>query len=874
VSPSARARPRATYRVQLQPGFTLDDAAAIVPYLSQLGVSHLYASPILQARQGSTHGYDTVDHGRVNHELGGEAAFRRVTDALRRHGMGLVLDIVPNHMAIGEDNRWWWDVLQHGRASRYADYFDVDWDPPESGLHNVVLLPVLADHGAMRLVREGGSLLVQHAERRFPVDLRSTGALVSDAASRIGSDELGFIGSALSELPRATTSNADAITRRQRDAEVLTARLAGLLAEPTVSRALDMTVADVSADPHRLARLLEQQNYRLAPRRAGVRVLGCRIFFDIDELIGLRMERPEVFRETHRLVLEWVAQGLVDGLRVDHPDGLRDPSAYFARLREAAPNAWIVAEKILAADEPLPTDWPIDGTTGYGFATLSTGVMVDPAAEPALTQLWDSVADVGPGWRAIEEAARAEVLSSILASDLNRLTELFVAVCEANRRYRDFTRHELHDALREVAARLPVYRTYATGRGVGERDAVLITGTVAAASDARPDLDPELFAFLGSVLRLGVPGQVASELAMRFQQLTPAAMAKGVEDTGFYRHHRLVALNEVGGDPGRFGLTIEAFHAALASAQRQWPDAMLTLSTHDTKRSADVRARIALLSQDPGAWRRDAQALTDAASPHRTGEGAPSAADTYLFFQTVVGAWPIEADRAVAYLEKATREAKLHTSWTAPDAAYDAALAAFVRGSLADRRFRAAVESAVARLADAWQRSALAQLAIQLTAPGVPDIYQGTELWDLSLVDPDNRRAVDYDQRRRLLEEVGEMTATTAWDRRNEGLPKLWLLCRALGLRRRRADALSSSYEPLAVHGPLADAVIAFARGSKLVTVVPRHALRAERAGWSGATVDLPPGSWTNLDGSEHAGGVPVADLFDRFPVAILEAVA
>jgi (1->4)-alpha-D-glucan 1-alpha-D-glucosylmutase len=874
--------PRATYRVQLHAGFTFDDAAAIVPYLAELGISHLYTSPVLQAVSGSTHGYDVIDHSRVSDELGGSDGFERLTDALRAHHMGLVLDIVPNHMAISTAaNRWWWDVLTHGPASRSARSFDVDWDPPESRLRNVILLPVLPDHygrvleaGQIRLVRRGRSLVVQHGERDFPLDPRTIGPLIGEAAERAGSEELAFVGRALDELPPSTTADPEQVDRRQRDVEVLVARLEALVEEPGIAAAMDAAVAERNADVDALDALLEQQNYRLAFWRAASRDLGYRRFFDIDELIGLRMEDETVFAHTHALVVEWVASGRVDGLRIDHPDGLRDPAGYFARLRASAPDAWIVAEKILEADERLPSDWPIDGTTGYRFANLATGLQVDPHGEGPLTEAWEAVADVGPGWEDISAEARASVLVDLLGSDVNRLTDLLLAVCEQNRRYRDFTRHELHHALREVAAALPVYRTYVRvgDRHITDRDRRLLDEAVARAAARRQDLDPELFGFIGRVLRLEVPGELAGELAMRFQQLTPAAMAKGLEDTAFYRHHRLVALNEVGGDPGRFGTDPGAFHEAMADAAKHWPAGMLALSTHDTKRSADVRARLAMLSGDAAGWRADADRLAAALRPHRTTPTSPTDAEAALFLQVLVGAWPIDADRLVAYMGKATREAKLRTSWTDPDPEHDAAVEDLVRASLADPTFVSVVEVTVAPLVEPGQRAALAQLALQLTAPGVPDTYQGSELWELSLVDPDNRRPVDYAAGRALLGDARRSSAAEAWARRDEGLPKLWLLHRVLEMRRRRPEAFANgAYRPLELCGPKAMAAVAFVRGDAVVTVAPRLVRAIERDGWSDTSLRLPAGRWRALDGKEHGGAVHLADLLESFPVAVLE---
>ena len=794
--------PRATYRVQLHAGFTLDDATTIVPYLAELGISHLYTSPLLQAAPGSTHGYDVVDHSRVSDELGGADAFGRLTDALRAHGMGLVLDIVPNHMAISSDrNRQWWDVLEHGRASRYASWFDVDWSA------GPILLPVLPDERPdVRLVRDGARVMVEHAGRRFPL------------------------------APGTEPPEAHIV--------------AG------------------AVDPERLDAILARQHYRLASWRAAADLLTYRRFFDIDDLVGLRVEDEEVFVETHRLILGWVRDGLVDGLRIDHPDGLRDPAAYLQRLRAAAPEAWIVVEKILGPDEPLPDDWPVDGTTGYRFANLATGLLVDPAGEAAMSDTWASVADGGPAWAEIEADARAEVLESVLGSDVNRLADLFAKV-------RDARRDDLRDALRAVAARLPVYRTYVTAspRRVADSDAKIIGAAVSGALEARPDLGAELFDVLARALRLELDGAPAEELAVRFQQLTPPAMAKGVEDTAFYRHHRLVALNEVGGDPDRFGTSVAEFHRSMQEAQATWPAAMLALSTHDTKRSADVRARLALLAEDPDGWREAVDRLRRVSETHRGSDQLPTPSDAYLFFQTVVGAWRIDADRAAAYLEKSTREAKRNTSWTDPNPTYDAALARFVGRCLADPAFISTVDATVGPLVDAGRSAALAQLALQLLASGVPDVYQGSELWDLSLVDPDNRRPVDYEVRIRLLAEVGALGARDAWDRREEGIPKMWLIHRALGVRarRRKAFGASSAYEPLMPRGEMADAAVAFMRGGEVIVIVPRLVRRVERMGWADTAIELPAGRWTGLDGIGHRGSVALDDLLQPFPVAILQ---
>jgi (1->4)-alpha-D-glucan 1-alpha-D-glucosylmutase len=898
----SRVAPRATYRLQLHAGFDLDAAAAIVPYLDALGVSHVYCSPILQAAPGSSHGYDVVDHARVSVDLGGDAALERLVTALHQRAMGLVVDVVPNHMAIsGTANRWWWDVLEHGHASRYASYFDVDWDPPESRLRNVILLPILPDHygrvleaGGIAVVRDGARLLAAVGDRHLPLDPRSLGEPLVQAAQLAGSDELGFIGRALGELPPSTAPDPAEVARRQADAAVLGERLAVVGAAPAVQAALDRVTAELNDDRDALDRLLEAQNYRLAFWRAASRDLGYRRFFDIDSLIGLRVERPEVFDATHERIGELVRDGWIDGLRVDHPDGLRDPAAYLARLRALAPDSWIVAEKILAAGELLPDDWPIDGTTGYRFADEATRLLVDPAGEASLTDRYRRFIRNERGWADVARDARREALSDVLGSDLNRLANLFLEVCEANRRYRDFTRHELHDALREVAASLDVYRTYVRpgaggdGAPVSSADRATIESATERAARSRPDLDPDLFTFLRAILLLEERGDRAVELAMRFQQLTPAAMAKGIEDTAFYRYVRFVALNEVGADPDRFAAAPHELHRAFDDAAVRWPRAMLATSTHDTKRSGDVRARLALLSEIPSAWGRATRRLAALASPHRTGPGVPDRRDEYLCYQTLLGAWPIDAERATAYALKAAREAKLRTGWTAPDAAYEAALERFVRGCLSDPAFIVELERFVSPLIEPGRTNALAQTLLKLTAPGVPDLYQGTELWDLSLVDPDNRRPVDFAGRQAALtrlvvdadDDEGDLPPQRVVDEADEGLPKLWLIERALDLRRRRPEALGAGagYRPIHAVGPRAAHLFAFQRGDAVIAALPRLVLRLARTGgWRTTALDLPAGSWRNvLDGEVHDAGprgrrVRAADLFARFRVALLE---
>ncbi len=874
----------ATYRLQLQPGFGFDEAYKIVPYLSDLGVSHLYASPYLQAATGSTHGYDIVDPGRVNRELGGARAHARLCRGLGGAGLGQMIDMVPNHMAIAaRQNPWWWDVLENGPSSLYATYFDVDWDASEERWPNKVLLPVLGDHygrileaGQFELRHRAGTFTLNYREQVFPVDPSSLPDLLRAAASACGSDMLAFFADSYARLPRPTVTARQAVERRHRDKAVLADLLAGLCRREQPARAaLEAEVARLNRDPEALDALIDQQNYRLAFWRTASRDLGYRRFFDIQDLVGLRVEDIEVFRATHALPLAWVRKGWVQGLRIDHPDGLRDPGQYFQRLREACPQAWIVAEKILARGESLPEDWPVAGSTGYDFLVLVGGLFVDPLGEEELTKFYREFTGEETDFREVVRASKRQVIREYLGSELNRLTSLFVDVCERHRRHRDYTRHELSEALCEAAVSFPVYRTYVSlaRNRVTPRDEGYVSQAIAETLERRPDLDPELLRFLEGLLLQRVSGSLEGELAMRFQQLTAPAMAKGVEDTALYRFHRLVCLNEVGGDPRRFGVSLSEFHAACAEAQAQRPLALLATTTHDTKRSGDMRARLAVLSEIASRWCESVRRWAGHNERHRPGE-VPERTSEYLFYQTLVGAWPIDADRLRAYMQKAVREDKRHTSWTQPDETYERGLTEFITAVMEDRAFLADVEAFVGSVAWPGWVNSLSQTLIKLASPGVPDIYQGTELWDLSLVDPDNRRPVDFDRRRALLEELGGLAAEDILGRMAEGLPKLWVIRQGLSLRRRRPGLLGveGGYRALMARGPRAGHVVAFVRGEGAVCVAPRLVLQLA-GDWADTVLDLPEGLWLNvLTGDEMPGGeVRLAEILARFPVGLLE---
>jgi len=875
--------PQASYRIQFHPGFGFDDAAKLTRYLSELGVTHLYCSPYLQSVPGSQHGYDVTDPRRVNVELGGAEAHARMCEALRYNRMGQILDIVPNHMAIGgRGNPWWWDVLENGPSSAYASYFDVDWEPPEARLRNSVLLPVLAaqygrvlEAGEIQAAREGGDFIIRYQDHRFPMAPRSLPAIFEVAATHCGSDELAFIADSLSQLPLATAIDHSSLRRRHRDKAVIGKLIARLLHENAVcAAAVDDVIQQMNRDPAALHSLLERQNFRLAYWRAAGRDLGYRRFFDINTLVGLRMEDPRVFADTHALVLQWLAAGDLDGLRIDHIDGLRDPEQYLERLRAASPNAWLVVEKILQGDEQLPDSWPVDGTTGYDFLNQVLGIFIDPAAEEPLTQLYREFTGEAADFEGIAREKKELIMREVLGSDLNRLTAAFVDICEQQPRYRDFTRHELHEALKAVAIRLPVYRTYF--RSVRDQAVVdngrYVLEAVRLAKDDRPDLDLELMDFLGGILLLHIPGQLETEFALRFQQFTGPVMAKAVEDTAFYCFNRFVCLNEVGGDPAQFGTSVEQFYHACAYRQLRWPLTMLATSTHDTKRSEDVRARLALLSEINEDWGAAVRRWARLNEPHWNG-AAPDRNIEYLLYQTMVGAWPIEYQRVARFIEKAIREAKQHTSWTNRNPRYEGSVLGFVDKIFKNDKFVREVERFVAPLILPGRINSLAQVLLKLTAPGRPDIYQGSELWHFALVDPDNRRPVDYAIRRELLDELKECPPEGIMRRIDDGLPKLWIIRQALAVRQQSPEAfgIDGAFTPMWARGARSEHAVAFCRGEKVITLVPRLVVKLAND-WRNTTLEIPRGVWLNAFTGERwqGGATAVSSLLARFPVCLL----
>ena len=867
-----------TYRLQMTAGFGFAAAAEVLPYLAELGISHVYASPYLQAGKGSTHGYDVVNHKTMSQELGGPEAHAAFCSALKQAGLGQVLDIVPNHMAItGEQNNLWWDVLENGRGSRYAAYFDIDWDRPDGKLRGKVLMPVLGDHygkvvdaGDLKVGRQAAAFTIHYYDHATPLAPESLCELLTEAAERCRSNELAFIAAALERLP--TKGDTASVVIRRRDKEVLLAQLERLFeSEPATALSVDAVIAGLNADPERMDALLEAQHYRLAYWRTAGRELNYRRFFNINTLAGIRVEDPKVFHDTHALLLSWAEKGYLDGLRIDHPDGLRDPEEYLRRLREAAPRSWIVIEKILEPGEELPSQWPVDGTTGYDFLNVLGGLFIDQSAVEPLTRLYQEFTGCRADYQAVVRECKQLILADSFGGELGALTNALVELSQHRRAHRDFSRHELFVGVRELLTCFPVYRTYIRPP-VGpprEQDAKLIQQAVQQAAAHRLDIDPLIWAFLEGLLLGRLPGEAESDLVMRFQQLTGPVMAKGVEDTAFYRYNRLICLNEVGGDPGRFGTSSAAFHDFCGRVARTWPRTMVTTSTHDTKRGEDARLRIAALCEMPEAWAARVREWSATNAAHKS-DGRPDANDEYLLYQTLVGAWPLAPERLAEFLTKAAREAKVHTSWSYPNAEYEAALLGFAAAVTADGSFQVSLKRFIEGLLPAARLAGLSHTLLKYTAVGVPDCYQGAELWNESLVDPDNRRPVEFGVRRQMLAECRSLRFDQTFARLGQGFPKLWLTWAALRVRQRFPTAfIGGEYSPLTTGGPRADRLLAFARGAEVAVIAPR--LLQQGGDWEDTEVALPGGAWHDvLTGRQHEGRVRADELPPFFPGALL----
>jgi (1->4)-alpha-D-glucan 1-alpha-D-glucosylmutase len=886
--------PLATYRVQLRGAMDFAAVAGLAPYLARLGVSHCYLSPITAAMPGSTHGYDVIDFGAIDPCLGGADGFQRMAEALRDQGLKILLDIVPNHMAASPRNRWWRDVLEWGRESAHARHFDIDWSAPK------LLVPVLASHYAAALAggefklsceQASGTLLLSYGGLDLPLTPPSYSAVLGLAPGDVFAELA---------LRFAASSPGSAVE--------LSASFSELLA--TENSRLDEAIAAINADREALHHLHEQQVWRLTHWRLARENLTYRRFFEISDLIGVRVEEPSVFDDVHRLVIELVEAGFVHGLRIDHIDGLADPLGYLRRLRAAVGDEiFIVVEKILGAGEELRRDWPVAGTTGYEFIAALAQVFVSDESR-ALTEAYVTATGESPDLEAAVTAAKRRTLTRNLAGELDHLSALATGLAQSAIATRDIGSDTLRRAIVEAASAFPVYRTYVDAGGATGEDEALITRAIDGARASREVEDETALRFLADLLTLAgtTPERQAAALgfATRFQQTTGPLMAKALEDTVFYRFNRLIALNEVGGEARLEAGSLEAFHGSMQRRLAGAPCALSATATHDTKRGEDARARIYAISESPTRWRAAVQRWTQMNASLRVdiGEGAvvPEPNAEWLCYQSLLGAWPAElapddeaglsalAHRMAAFMVKAAREAKLRTSWTQPDETYEAALRAFVGQSLDPRRSAAFLRDfheTAQPLLVAGCLTSLTQLVVKLFAPGVPDIYQGSELWDLSLVDPDNRRAVDYDARGAYLHE--EHDAAELLQRWRDGAVKLAVLRAALAARARFGpDIVEADYVPLRVEGPRAGHVVAFARvsgGRAIVAVGTRFGAallqdvtqpRFSADAWRGTRVICPP----ELNGiglecvfsrqSASRGYIDLDEGLGRFPVALL----
>ena len=878
-----RVNPVATYRIQLHSGFGFDDAAAVADYLHDLGMSHVYSSPYLQAAPGSQHGYDVVDHHKVNAELGGAEAHDRFSKRLGACHLGQVLDIVPNHMAIsGRLNRYWWDVLENGPASRYASFFDIDWQTREEKLRNKLLVPVLGEHygrliekGEIKLKRCEGEFVVTYSDNEFPVSPRSMTQILCSAATESGSDYLAFLSDSLRRLPGPSDLSPGSLAERYRHQHVIRDLLTKLINQtPFIAEAIDHSIKDINRSADKLDQFLEEQNYRLAYWETAKQELPYRRFFDVNTLVGLRMERQQVFAETHALILNWLHEGVLDGIRIDHPDGLRDPKKYFQLLREQAPDVWILGEKILEPGEQLPLSWPIDGTTGYDYLNQVGGLFVDSSNEEEFSRIYRDFTGESSNYAEVCREKKHLVLRDLLASDVNRLTAILNDIFQLHRSRRDYTRVDAARAIREIVASFSIYRTYVVPERneMTDADKRYIQEACDQAKANRPELDADLIDFIRDLLMLKVTGELETEFVMRFQQFTGPAMAKGVEDTVFYCYNRLLSLNDVGGDPGRFGVSPEEFHKFNCEVQQHHPTSMLASSTHDTKRSEDVRARLSVLSEIPAEWETKLKEWSGLNAAAKTGPN-PDPNTEYLIYQTLIGAWPLTKERLLQYLEKATREAKRKTSWLAPNQEFEKATKEFVERLYSNKAFVESLEKFVQRVLLPGRINSLAATLLKFTSPGVPDTYQGTEIWDLSLVDPDNRRPVDYQQRRTMLGSMKQLTVDGILRDMESGMPKMWIVYQALQLRRQFPHCFGdqATYRPMHAEGDGQHSVLAYGRGSDIVAVVPRL-VQKKASSWGNTCISLAEGNWTNVLSGANAvtGKIQIAELLESFPVALL----
>jgi (1->4)-alpha-D-glucan 1-alpha-D-glucosylmutase len=961
--------PIATYRLQFNREFTFQQAAELVHYLASLGISHCYASPYLRARPGSLHGYDIVDHNSLNPEIGSVEDYEHFVGELHRHGMGQILDIVPNHMGVmGSDNAWWLDVMENGEASAYADFFDIDWEPIKEELRGKLLVPVLEDQygkvlekGDLKLAFdcERGEFSLSYYQHRFPIDPREYPRILQfqldQLQNKLGDThedvlELQSISTAFHNLPGRRYLAPEKKAERNREKEVQKRRLSALCSRSgEIKEFLAQNTRTLEGDKNdaksfdSLHELIKAQVFRLAQWRVAADDINYRRFFDVNELAALRTENEAVFDATHGFVLNLVAQGKVNGLRIDHPDGLYDPAGYFDRLQsrmrrelpiplEESKPGYVIIEKILTGNERLRPEWPVYGTTGYEFSNLVNGLFVDGTADARMERVYRTFIGHQPNFSDLVYRSKKLILKISLGSELNVLANALSRIALSDRHTCDFTLNILRSALAKIIACFPIYRTYITGEEVSQQDQRYIEQAVAAARKRGHAADTSVFDFIGGVLLLKIDDHAPDShrramirFVMKFQQVTSAVIAKGLEDTAFYRYNRLISLNEVGGNPAHFGVTVEDFHLANLERMRTFPASMLATSTHDSKRSEDVRARINVLSEMPALWRLNLRRWRDWNRSKKQvvdGLAAPTRDDEYLLYQTLIGTWPDRSfdsldhvawqkftDRIEHFMLKAVREAKHFTSWTNPNAEYEAATTNFVRLLLrrrANNRFLEDIANFQRQIVRFGVFNSLSQTLLKLTSPGIPDIYQGNELWDLSMVDPDNRRPVDYERRKQMLKEVQRtqgnpdarvLHARDLFDRMEDGGIKLFLIWKTLCARKQQYELFQSgAYLPLPVSGTKASHICAFARtsgGQLAIVIVPRllatllgdqHTDPMDASVWGDTCVELPEevqqaeycevftGEVIRAEREGNRAWLSASSVFANFPVALLMA--
>ena len=952
--------PSSTYRIQLNSQFTFRQALQLVDYLYSMGIDECYLSPFLMAAAGSPHGYDVTNPSRINPEIGTRDDLQQLSDRLKQHGMGIIADLVPNHMCIDDPaNEWWWDVLENGPSSPFARYFDINWNPPKRDLVNKVLLPILGDQYGRVLedqqigvFYENGGFCVRVNQKPLPLAPRSWALVLEPAVeslrTRLGEGhqdilELESILTALSHLAPADEDDPAKIRERQREKEMIRKRLSALIESSEAAREeIDGSrnrINGMKGVPHsfdRLEELLAQQSFRLSFWKVAADEINYRRFFDINQLAAIRVEEPEVFQAVHALLFDLVKEGSVEGLRVDHSDGLLDPAEYFRRLqaacmsaRKASRRCYIVTEKILVGNENLRSDWDIEGTTGYDFLGLVNGLFVDRSRRRAFHRLYESFTGSSPSWEDLVYRSKRLILQTSMSGELNVLAGRLDKISEQHRWSRDFTLASLRHALRETVACFPIYRTYTTvvANRADPEDERHIRNAIGRAKRRNQSTEESIFDFLESILLVNDPegidiGQRAErrEFLLSFQQFTAPVMAKGLEDTAFYRYCPLASLNEVGGDPRQFGTSPAAFHARNLERRRSWPHALLATSTHDSKRSEDVRARINVLSEIPVEWHlaiRSWHGLNLGKKTTVADAEIPSAAEEYLFYQTLAGVWPLHdpaseewaelVARVQAYMRKALREAKIHSSWINPNGPHEEAVDRFVRLALEpspENGFLREFTGFVARIKAAGMWNSLSQALLKIASPGVPDFYQGNEIWDFSLVDPDNRRPVDYSWRCRLLEGLRETQGHGTLPLIEEltrdltdGAIKLYVISRALCFRKSNRDLFAKgSYIPLRATGSRQNHVIGFARGlgrRYVIAAAGRFfmALGAEKIRPTGREIwgdsvlllrrdvsrtayrDVLSGRSVEIVERNGKQTLPLAEVFAHLPVALLESI-